>query len=58
MDRIPTISDTTQARAHTGNAPDVCWCGQDIEHGRAAHCPRCGTACATRLNPTLARLAA
>ena len=53
MDRIPTISDTTQARARTGDAPDVCWCGQDIEQVRGPHCPRCGTACRGPVRPDL-----
>jgi hypothetical protein len=58
MDRTPTISDTTQARAHAGDAPHVCWCGQDVEHARGPHCPRCGTAGSTRVQPISSRLAA
>jgi hypothetical protein len=68
MDKISTISDTTisdttisdPARAHSnrGNATDVCWCGQDMDGVRGRHCPRCGTARATRCDAALTRLAA
>ncbi|WP_159081458.1 hypothetical protein [Nocardioides sediminis] len=58
MDSIPTISDTTQGRGNLRGTPDVCWCGQDVEHVRGAHCPRCGTARSTYVGPSLSRLAA
>ena len=58
MDRITTISDTTQVRQSAGKAPNVCWCGQDMDHVPGRHCPRCGTARATRFDVTLSRLAA
>lgn len=58
MDRIVTISDTTQVRPRQGDAPDVCWCGQDMDHVPGRHCPRCGTARAARFAATLPRLAA
>jgi hypothetical protein len=63
MDRITTvsdttISDTTRVRPTVGNAPDVCWCGQDMDHVRGQHCPRCGTARVSHLLAPLSRLAA
>lgn len=63
MDKVTTISDTTisdATRVHStpGNATDVCWCGQDMDCVRGRHCPRCGTARATRCDATLPRLAA
>jgi hypothetical protein len=57
MDRI-SIQDTTQVRHSGGDAPDVCWCGQDMDHVLARHCPRCGTARAARFGAILPRLAA
>ena len=58
MDRISTISDTTQVRPPTGGATNVCWCGQDMDHVRRTHCPRCGTARAAHVDAHLPRLAA
>ncbi len=58
MDRISTISNTTQVRPPTGETTDVCWCGQDMDHVRVRHCPRCGTSRADRFDATLPRLAA
>jgi hypothetical protein len=58
MDTIPPISDTTQEPATAGATAEICWCGQDIEHVRGLHCPRCGTATSTRIQPSPARLAA
>ena len=63
MDRITTISDTTisdttRVRPTVGQAPDVCWCGQDMDHVRGRHCPRCGTARAPHPVAGLPRLAA
>jgi len=58
MDRISTISDTTQVRPPAGETTDVCWCGQDMDLVRGRHCPRCGTARAARFDATLPRLAA
>ena len=63
MDRITTvsgttISDTTRVHPTVGDAPDVCWCGQDMDHVRGRLCPRCGTARATRVVKPLPRLAA
>jgi hypothetical protein len=55
MDRISTVLDATQVRPRVGDAPDGCWCGQDLDHVRAPHCPRCGTA---RFDAPLPRLAA
>lgn len=53
-----TISDTTRVRPTVGNAADVCWCGQDMDHVRGQHCPRCGTARVSHLVAPLPRLAA
>jgi hypothetical protein len=63
MDKITTISDTTfsdttQGRRTHGGGPGVCWCGQDMDCVRGRHCPRCGTARATRCDAALPRLAA
>jgi len=58
MDGISTISDTTQVRPPAGDTIDVCWCGQDMDLVRGGHCPRCGTARATRCDVHLPRLAA
>ena len=58
MDRISTISDTTQVRPPAGETTDVCWCGQDMDLVRGRHCPRCGTARAARFDAPLPRLAA
>ncbi len=58
MDRISTISDTTQVRPPAGETTDVCWCGQDMDLVQGRHCPRCGTARAARFDAPLPRLAA
>lgn len=63
MDKVSTISATTISNAtrghvNSGNATDVCWCGQDMDCARGRHCPRCGTARATRCDAGLSRLAA
>jgi anaerobic ribonucleoside-triphosphate reductase len=58
MDRISTISDTTQVRPPAVETTDVCWCGQDMDRVRGRHCPRCGTARAARFGAPLPRLAA
>jgi|EndMetStandDraft_9_1072997.scaffolds.fasta_scaffold71170_2 hypothetical protein len=58
MDMITTIPVTTQVTAPAEDAPDVCWCGQDLDRVRGRHCSRCGTARATRSVATLSRLAA
>lgn len=63
MDRITTISDTTisdttRVRTTPGGAPDVCWCGQDLDLVQGRHCPRCGTARAPRFDAIVPRLAA
>jgi len=58
MNRISTISDTTQVRPQTGDAPDVCWCGQDLEQVLGRHCTRCGTARSARTHAVLPRLVA
>ena len=57
MDRISTISDTTQVRPPAGTT-EVCWCGQDLDHVRGGHCPRCGTARTAQVDLHLPRLAA
>ena len=31
MDMITTIPVTTQVTAPAEDAPDVCWCGQDLD---------------------------
>ena len=52
-------SDTTQVWLPSGRrTTDVCWCGQDMDHVRGRHCPRCGTARAARFDAHLSRLAA
>jgi hypothetical protein len=58
MDTIPQISDSAKTRPSADDAPDSCWCGQDMQHVRGRHCPRCGTARATRVAAVLPRLAA
>lgn len=63
MDKITTIanttiSDTTRVRPTRGEAAGVCWCGQDMDCVRGHHCPRCGTARATRCEAAPPRLAA
>jgi hypothetical protein len=63
MDRTKTVSDTTVSdttRVHLAvtRAPGVCWCGQDIDHVRGQHCPRCGTSRATHPVAGLPRLTA
>lgn len=58
MDRISTISDTTQVRPPASEATKVCWCGQDMDHVRGRHCARCGTARAAHVDAHLPRLAA
>lgn len=53
----PTIlTPTTRSTGAVGLdvIPPRCWCGQDLEHVRSSHCPRCGTARAAAL-PPLAR---
>jgi len=50
MDTIPLISDPTQEPAPAGATAENCWCGQDVEHVRGLHCPRCGTAISTRIH--------
>jgi hypothetical protein len=42
---------TTMPRTHrtprasrADTFPRACWCGQDLEHVRSSHCPRCGRA--------------
>lgn len=63
MDKIrpisdTTISDPTRVHSNPGDATDVCWCGQETDCVRGRHCPRCGTALATRCDSTPSRLAA
>lgn len=63
MDKTTTISDTTfsdttPVRPTRGGGSGVCWCGQDMDCVRGRHCPRCGTARATRCEAALPRLAA
>ena len=57
MATTPTISDRTQRHDAPHSTPEMCWCGQDIVHVEAAHCPRCGTA-RTRRSLPLLRVAA
>lgn len=52
------ISVRTGVRPSTDKGPTTCWCGQDVDPARVRHCPRCGTACATRVEAHLPRLAA
>lgn len=59
MDKISKISDTAQTvRPPADQAPQACWCGQDMDGLRGRHCPRCGTTRAARCEPILPRLAA
>lgn len=58
MNRISQISDSAKARPSADDVPTDCWCGQDMEHFRGRHCPRCGTARAARVEAILPRLAA
>ncbi|MCW2737935.1 MAG: hypothetical protein JWN97_2579 [Nocardioides sp.] len=58
MNMISTIPVTTQVTPPAGDAPDVCWCGQDLDRVRGRHCSRCGTARAVRPVSILSRLAA
>jgi hypothetical protein len=50
-----TINLTPTTRAvgavRSNPTPPSCWCGQDLEHVRWSHCPRCGTARAAALPP-------
>ena len=58
MDTSTTILNTTgQVRTRATGAPQVCWCGQDLEYVHHTHCPRCGTARARRygsMRPSMA----
>jgi ribosomal protein L37E len=58
MDTKPTISDPTQLLTPANGTTAVCWCGQDIVHVEASHCPRCGTARTRRTVSVVYRLAA
>lgn len=58
MDMMTTIPVTTQVAPPAGGAPDVCWCGQDLDRVHGRHCSRCGTARAARSVVALSRLAA
>lgn len=58
MNRTSTIPDTTQVRPHAGHAPEICWCGQDLEQVRGRHCTRCGTARVALYDAIVPRLAA
>jgi hypothetical protein len=42
-----TVKMDTQPRPRPNDAPQICWCGQDLEYARPGHCPRCGHASMT-----------
>lgn len=45
---LPTGTVPARGRSHANQVRTPCWCGQDLEHVRRSHCPRCGRSTAPR----------